>query len=1819
MNIANPVSAEVKGVSFSFYSSDELRKLSVKAITNPILMDNQGHPSVGGLYDPALGPIERGDSCTTCTLNYFQCPGHFGHIELATPVYNPLTFRLMYKLLQSLCYYCHKIRVSRLQVHHYISKLKLIRAGLVVDAVALDDVIPAKPTPRSAKAVKASKSKKTSMVDDEAEDEDEMEEDGDENPHTSEAGIGVELDGSGHDEYALSKAQSVDELISALDAYVEEKFVAAGLDSKTASTRYVKSTMVTDAIRKLERSFLASISPQGCPNCKGISPKFRKDGMSKIFEKELPAKSKTKMLMSRKVYEDPFKFENGEVEEESLEGEVPEDPEAQTNLAKRIKAAKVLEEKSSEDAGDRSEDEVVPVVAATNGRSKLTGRAAAKEAAAAAAAAAALAEQEMASSRDDRARYLSSVEVRAHLRVLWRREKILFDLLYGSSTKSSASRTSSCDNMFFLDVVAVPPNKFRPASKMGDMIYEDPQNSHLTAILKANDIIRFMRREQKEILASEVDPDEESTNHLNTLLSRIVNQCIKLQSEVGFLIDSAKAPLVKGKEAPPGIKQLLEKKDGLFRKHMMGKRVNYAARSVISPDPYIETNEIGIPPVFASKLTYPEPVTHHNVDKLRQAVINGPNKWPGASLVEMEDGTVVNLESFDESARTGIASKLLTPRSTEDCRFLPHTNKKVYRHLRNGDFLILNRQPTLHKPSMMAHTARVLPGERTIRMHYANCNTYNADFDGDEMNIHFPQNEIARAEAMLIARNDQQYLVPTDGGVLRGLIQDHVDAGVDMCSRDCFFTRDQYFQLVYGALRPEAAFRGGGIGNGNIEDEVILGDRGRVKYIQPAVFKPVPLWTGKQVITTIINNLTYNRRPLNLISKSRIPAKYWGPNAPEEQQVLIMNNYLATGILDKSQFGATAHGLVHAVYEVYGAPFAGKLLSIFGRLFTQYLQTAGFSCRMDDLRLTVEGDAVRRKLIDSAVEAGSMTSRTYVGLPANGGDKDPLLTSRLEQVLRNDEKMAGLDSAMKSTTNKITSEIIASTVPGKLLKPFPANNMQVMTVSGAKGSGVNVSQISCLLGQQELEGRRVPTMVSGKTLPSFRAFDPSARAGGYITGRFLTGIKPQEYFFHCMAGREGLIDTAVKTSRSGYLQRCLIKHLEGLKVHYDHTVRDSDGSVLQFLYGEDGLDVIKQKTLEKFDFNLMNYLPLVERYKPGKVTEFIDEESVKKYWKKVAKAGGECDPITSVLSPSRNLGSVSEKFDLEVKDFIDKHNSKFFDAKKSDQGHPVLSFHGDDAIKKKNFKAFMYFKYMNSLADPGEAVGLLAAQSVGEPSTQMTLNTFHFAGFGAKNVTLGIPRLREIIMTASKNIKTPIMRLPLLEGVDDGEATRLCKAITKLTMADIMEKVSVRERLTLTNDGRHKILTVKLRFWPRAIYQDQHGLTPKDIGSLVERRFAVSLDRAIMKELKARSKSDDNDDALIGTALGTFENLESRAAADGDDDDEGEARKSKKTAEKGADRDEDDDNDANSDGDDDGDAAAAKRARNRQQQSTYDAGDEEDEAAAKQADDDDSDDEEMEVEIREAEDEEEDDEEKDAAGDTRLDRIKRSTRYFSGYRFDTAGGRWCELDLKFPSSTKKMLMVALVEKVLKSVVIHEVPGVNRCYPLPNESENDTSKNLGSEGCNLRGMWDFDNHIDVTQIYTNDIFAVLATYGVEAARAAIMQEIASVFGVYGISVDRRHLSLIADFMTFEGGYKPFNRTSMASNPSPFAQMSFETTANFLTTATMSGDVDPLVSPSARIVLGKVVGGGTGSFDILSQLVNESDANGVDHDGDVDMSG
>lgn len=827
--------------------------------------------------------------------------------------------------------------------------------------------------------------------------------------------------------------------------------------------------------------------------------------------------------------------------------------------------------------------------------------------------------------------FMTSSEVYSAMRLLFQKDGEVLQLVYNSRPVPKGVKVVSAD-MFFIKSLLVPPNKYRPAAAQGPgEIMEAQQNTPFNNVLKQCDLINQ--------ISKEIQNEEEKTLSRARNYSDLLQAIIALQDFVNGLIDRERTSVTGSAigNLPNGIKQLLEKKEGLFRKNMMGKRVNFAARSVISPDPNIETNEIGVPLVFAKKLTFPEPVTNHNFWELKEAVINGPDKYPGASSIEYENGQVVNLKFKSLDERTALANQLLAP---SNWRMKGSRNKKVYRHLTTGDYVLMNRQPTLHKPSIMGHKARVLPNERTIRMHYANCNTYNADFDGDEMNMHFPQNELAQAEARMLADADHQYLVATSGKPLRGLIQDHISMGTWFTCRDSFFDEEDYHQLLYNCLRPE---------NSNI-----VGDR--IQLVEPAITKPKYLWTGKQVITTILKNIKPPERAgLTLKGKSSTPGDRWG-KGNEEGEVIFKDGEFLCGILDKKQLGPTAGGLIDAIHEIYGHTIAGKLISILGRLLTRFLNMRAFTCGIDDLRLTKEGDRIRKEKLSTAPAMGREVALKYVTLDQTTvPDQEAELNRRLEDVLRDDEKQSGLDSVSNARSAKLSSEITSACLPAGLAKPFPWNQMQSMTITGAKGSGVNANLISCNLGQQVLEGRRVPVMISGKTLPSFRAFETHPIAGGYVCGRFLTGIKPQEYYFHAMAGREGLIDTAVKTSRSGYLQRCLIKGMEGLRAEYDSSVREaSDGSVVQFLYGEDGLDITKQVHLKDFGFLAENYISISKQVSADLFHTLAKEDVTswhKDAMKAVRKTGkiDAMDPVLSRFHPGGNLGSTSEAFAQDLK------------------------------------------------------------------------------------------------------------------------------------------------------------------------------------------------------------------------------------------------------------------------------------------------------------------------------------------------------------------------------------------------------------------------------------------------------------------------------------------------------------------------------------------------------------------------------------------
>jgi len=1187
----------------------------------------------------------------------------------------------------------------------------------------------------------------------------------------------------------------------------------------------------------------------------------------------------------------------------------------------------------------------------------------------------------------------------------------------------------------------------------------------------------------------------------------------------------------------------------------------------------------------------------------------------------------------------------------------------------------------------MAHVVRVLhnPTQRTLRMHYANCNTYNADFDGDEMNCHFPQNDLARSESENIASNDLQYNAPTDGSPLRGLIQDHVDGGVKLCSKDTFLDREQYMQLVFSALTTLPGLE-------------VLSYDDSIEFMPPAMIKPVPKWTGKQVVSTLLQQLRRTkfkdqrlnptRLPgISMERKAKTPASAFGEHQ-QEHLIVIRDGELLRGVLDKAAFGATEFSLVHAVHEAYGPHKAGLLLNSLGRLFSHYLQSyAMHSCRMEDLVLKKEANERRTELGSESYNVGMRCASAWAN--AEGGkteiqDKNlpntPLpegerrtAAMKIHQLLSGKEgptNAAQLDAYMQSKLNPLASEIIKSCLPDGLVVPFPHNTFSLMVLTGAKGSMVNQSQVSCGLGQQALEGRRVPRMSSGRTLPSFDAYDPNPRADGFITDRFLTGIRPQEYYFHCMAGREGLVDTAVKTSRSGYLQRCLVKHLEELTVHYDYTVRDAEGNVIQFLYGEDSIDPTKAAHLDCSSATLLymarNAEALKQQYhttssSASSKTSLIDgayedamaalaaaspkgkgmlltksmsvlarrlrnegdkckdknfvagwkEATIKKakggvleiqYKEDKAKASMPAqfvkplvrDPLIGRGDKKHMLGShatcVSEKVALKVKNALANDVELRQTLKQRN-------------LSEKDFLAVIAAKYSSALVAPGEAVGSIAAQSVGEPSTQMTLNTFHLAGHGGANVTLGIPRLREIIMSAARELKTPTMNIPFREGVSEQQQTRTSRKFLKLTLKELLSNedgISVETTLKQGDAGVwQRFYTVKLKLHPEERIKEAFGISLEEIATEVANKFHGKLSYSMNAHLrKAKAHDGELGNAFVSVPKGSGVGLtgDGGIGGDGEEEEEGEEKKSAKKRKELQDKagsDSDAEEEEEKAGQEDG--VMGGRGMEQMEQEGYGEEDEEDAELKKKGGEDIDDifggDEDDEA------DEEEKKEEKGEAGSPVKKKKGRSEE--EGSVGDVMLNRkTSELTLPPISvdvTTRPLILTDLCELAASQVVVRQEEKITRAAVIDGEKG---ARILQTEGCNFEKLFRMsDELVDHSQISSNDIWAIHQTYGVEAACASIGGQITSVFAVYGIEVDPRHLSLISDYMTFNGEYKPMNRRGMVDGSSAFLQMSFETTATFMTAACLKGQKEELNSPSANIVLGNPIKAGTGAFECI----------------------
>lgn len=496
----------------------------------------------------------------------------------------------------------------------------------------------------------------------------------------------------------------------------------------------------------------------------------------------------------------------------------------------------------------------------------------------------------------------------------------------------------------------------------------------------------------------------------------------------------------------------------------------------------------------------------------------------------------------------------------------------------------------------------------------------------------------------------------------------------------------------------------------------------------------------------------------------------------------------------------------------------------------------------------------------------------------------------------------------------------------------------------------------------------------------------------------------------------------------------------------------------------------------------------------------------------------------------------------------------------------------------------MNMKYMKSIIDPGEAVGIMAGQSVGEPSTQMTLNTFHLAGHSAKNVTLGIPRLREIVMTASATIMTPTMTLLLNEEIPNADAEQFAKAISKLTIAEIVDKVQVSERIGAgVGHSKAKIYDIEITFFPADEYCKEYAIKTKDVQSALQNKFIGRLVKHTRTELKKRNEDKSGKKAStsqpeIGVSVGRVMDGPSgpdREAEPADDDNE----------------------------DDEDDAKRARGGQNRSNQVSYEGPDDDEQDIIRRQDTPDEEDDEAEGRDVNMDDDSEDDSDDEGVANSKNieDDVKGKFEEITKFKFDPKKGTTCNVQLQYDIETPKLLLLPIVEKAVREAVIQSVQKIGNCVYVEADPLKGEPACIMTDGVNLMAMRDYQDIIKPHSLYTNSIHDMLHLYGVEAARATIVREMDAVFKGHSISVDNRHLNLIGDAMTQTGGFKAFSRNGLVKDStSPFARMSFETTVGALKDAVLERDTDNLQGPSSRIVVGRSGTVGTGAFDILAPV-------------------
>ena len=903
---------------------------------------------------------------------------------------------------------------------------------------------------------------------------------------------------------------------------------------------------------------------------------------------------------------------------------------------------------------------------------------------------------------------------------------------------------------------AVPPPSVRPSVKHDAQQRSEDDLTHIIInIIKYNNTLRD-KLAQKGTNSKIID---DWTSVLQYYIATIVDNTIP----------GADPVKQRSGRALKSITERHKGKTGRVRGNLMGKRVDFSARSVITPDPELSITELGVPMKIAMNITKPIFVNETNIKYLTYLVKNGPDVYPGAKILEKANKTNISLRYVD---RENITIQV---------------GDTVHRHMLNGDYVLFNRQPTLHRMSMMAHIVKVMQKGDTFRMNVADTKPYNADFDGDEMNMHMPQNDEAEMELKYLAAIRYQIISPANNKSIIGIFQDSL-LGSYLFTRDNIrFTKKEAMNLLAKCNRFDPSFF----------------ETDQEEY------------TPHELLSTILPPLSVKYKT-NLFKPTDV---YETSNRVLE----IKNGKMLRGQLEKDSLGG-GRGLIQRINSDFSAAESQYFIDNLQSIVTEYMKTTGFSVGMSDLISNIETTTkINQVILDKKKDVANLIDQIHLGIMENksGRPNNEYFETQVNNILNKASSEAG----------KIGIEQLSK-----------QNRFVTIVTSGSKGNTLNISQMISCLGQQNVDNKRIPYSYLNRTLPHFKQFDDSPSARGFVENSFISGLTPEEVFFHAQGGRVGLIDTAVKTSQTGYIQRRLIKGLEDIYVCYDRTVRNNKNKIIQFSYGGTNFDTIHVENsncdlLTKSVSNIYEYYnydykkkELKLFYIPSALARFNEQitelkarvkEDIKStielrnvYIEHVSEYKSE-STIYLPISFEKIINNIKNQLGITAVNLCDITPIDTYQL--IDQNYNMMEsvFHPCQIFKmayyyylnpyqllqvhRFNRESIMFLlekillMYKVGLVNPGEMVGLISAQSIGEPTTQMTLNTFHYAGVGDKsNVTRGVPRMEEIL-SLTDNLKNPSLTIFLKkeEESDIDKAFEMISRVEHTKLKDIVQTAEI--------------------------------------------------------------------------------------------------------------------------------------------------------------------------------------------------------------------------------------------------------------------------------------------------------------------------------------------------------------------------------------------------------------------------------------------